>query len=99
DEAQKLIDNNIAEVEAMKNVAGSEDFKKVTLEYFKFEKAMVQKYFVPFKTMNAQTTNAEISEAGKKLTEAVKEEDFYLDKARKAQEEYAQKNGLTVEPE
>lgn len=99
EEAQKLIDDNITKVEAMENVAGSEEFKKVTLEYFKFEKDMVQKYFMPFKKMNAATTEEEIKQAATNLMNAVKEEEAYLVRARKAQEEYAEKNGLAIEPE
>ena len=99
DEMVVVVNDGIAKLNAMENVSGSEELKEQALNYFKFEKTLIDKAFVPFKSMNATTSDEEIKTATDNLMTAAKDENNYLEKVRLAQNEYAKKNGFTIKPQ
>jgi hypothetical protein len=96
EELQKITTDDLAEISAMDNVAGSENLKSVSLDYFKYEKKLIEEGLVPFKSMNSSTTPDAINAATQKLMTAANDEQSYLEKVQAAQDEYGKKNGFSI---
>lgn len=94
---QQFTDRNIATVIAMKDVAGSEQFRADMIGFLRFEKKMIEDVFSRFEELNAQSSEGEVQAVLNQLTESSTEETRLLDVVRKSQAEFAKKNGFKIE--
>ena len=76
---------------------GAEELKNAMLGFLAFEKSMIDNAFAPLEKLNSTSTEAEVGEAIKKLSEEAKKEAEALKKVNTAQEKYGELNGFTLE--
>jgi hypothetical protein len=93
----KFIDQKTADLKSMENVAGSEELKTAMVDFMDYERELVSIYFVPFGKMNKDTPSEEVHTAVERMMEKVKEEEVYLRRLQDAQQDYATKNGFTID--
>lgn len=94
---QKYVNDKSDELQKMDNVNGSESLVNSMKDFMRYEKELIGQTFVPFTTFNANTSDAEIQTAVQNLITKSKEEEAYLNKVRKEQQAYADKNGFKIE--
>jgi hypothetical protein len=98
-ELEKLIDQKIKEVNGVKDIGGSSEFRQSILSFLKFEKILVQQAFVPFEKLSKTATQEEIDKCTANMNELAKKEAAELDRIRVTQEQYAKSNGFTIQKE
>jgi hypothetical protein len=96
---EKLIVQKIIEVDGVRDIGGSEEFRKAILSFLKYEKDLVEKAFVPFEKLPKTATQADIDRLTANLNDLAKKEADELSKIRITQEEYAKNNGFTIQKE
>ncbi len=94
---QGYCDKKIGELKAMKDVSGSEEFRKAVIGYLEFEKQLIQRGFVPLEKLSANSSDSDIEKAIKSLMDEAASEETYLLKVHEAQDRYAKKNNFTIE--
>jgi hypothetical protein len=96
---EKFVDYKYAELNALKNIGGSEKLKAAMLEFLIFEKKMIKEQFIPLEKLDKNTPDAAKQTAIATLVDASKSEEAVLAKVREEQNAYAKKNGFTIESE
>jgi hypothetical protein len=96
---EKFIDNKLALLGKMKDSFGSENLRLATMDFLAFEKKLIVEAFIPLEKLNKNSTNEEIQKAMKNLTETAARETAEIVRVNNAQEEFAKKNGFTIEKE
>lgn len=96
-ELSSYIDEQIAIFKTPEQVGGSETYLKAVLDFFKYEKTLVENYFGPFESLNASSEDKVQTCRGNLTAEAAKEKDYTaaLNSARTA---YAAKNNFSIAP-
>jgi hypothetical protein len=94
---ETFIERKIAELKKLKDINGSEKFRLAMLDFLNFENKMMKEAFRPFEKLNKASSEEDIKKAIAGLTELAKNEDTELQKVNKAQQDYAVKNGFTIE--
>lgn len=88
----------IARLTAMKNVAGSEEFKNAELNYLHFELESVNTAFKSFEDLTTNVTQEELDARNAQMTEIGKKENELLKHLREMQAAYAKKNNFNINP-
>ena len=96
---EKFIDQKLALLGKMKDSFGSENLRLTTMDFLAFEKKLITEAFIPLEKLNKNSTQEEIKKAMNNLTETAAKETAELTRVNKAQEEFAEKNGFTIEKE
>lgn len=91
-----FIDAKIKEASAVKNVSGSEEYTKSVIDLLNLEKKIVTDAFIPISKLNRSTPPAQLAAAFTNMQNIVKEEQGAIGKIKKAQEDFAKKNGFVV---
>lgn len=91
-----FLDKQIKHVENMKDVGGSEEYRKAELDFLKYERDMVASAFMPFEKFNASSTNEEIQAVLAKLTPISDAEVERMNKITELQVKYAEKNNFKL---
>lgn len=94
-EFQSYLEKQIEVVREMKDVAGSEDFKRKMLDYLNYQKQMVLEGLMPFEK-NQNLTEEERSNLQKKFEEMISKEQQLLINLKSAQTEFSRKNNFKV---
>jgi len=94
---QTFIDGKIKELSSFKDIGGSGDLRKATLELLSYEKTMVTDGCMPYEKLTATSTKDDIDALNKNLITLAGKEGEYLEKMRKAQKDYAEKNNFKIE--
>lgn len=94
---QDFISRKQEEVKNMKDIGESAGLRKAMLEFLDFEAKMMREAFMPLEKLNASSTKDEIKKAIDDLIAMAANEKTNLEKVNVAQEEYAKKNGFTIE--
>lgn len=94
---EKLMQKRLAEVKALKDTAGSEEFRKSIISFLNFEKTMIHKGFKPFEAFTKDTKKDDFEKAMANLHSYAARETAELDKIRKLQKAYAAKNHFKVD--
>jgi hypothetical protein len=95
----KYINGKQQELKTMKDMAGSEKFRLAMLDFLAFEEKMMVEAFAPLEKLNKTSTDADVKKALNSLVALAANENAELKKVNDAQNEFAQKNGFTVEKE
>ena len=93
---EHYLDEKLAELNAMQDVSGSQDFRLAMIHFMKMEKNMLSNAFKGIEALNPKSTNAQIQNAINNLTNESKKEDAELKKIRDIQNEYARKNRFKI---
>lgn len=93
---EHYIDRKSTEIQAIENVAGSEQFKAAFLDLLVHEKQSARESIARIEQLNASSTAEEVQDALNQLVEKSKTGDNYLEKVKDAQKGYAQKNGFEI---
>ena len=96
---QHFIDMKGKEITGMKDIGGSEKLRAAMLEFLAYERRTITTSFLPFEKFDSTTTQAAIDKAIAGLQSLADSENAALKKVSVAQEEYAKKNGFTIEAE
>ena len=95
-EVNTVIDNKIKEASALKDIAGSEAYTKSVRDLLNIEKKIVNQAFVPISKMNRNTPQDQLQAAFTNMQEIIREEQGAISNIKKAQEEFAKKNGFKI---
>jgi hypothetical protein len=87
------------ELKTMKDIGGSEKFRLAMIDFLTFEEKMMKEAFAPLEKLNKTSTDEQIKTALESLMKLADNENAELKKVNVAQNEYAVKNGFTVEKE
>ena len=92
---EKLIQNKIDEIEAMKAPDAKEaaNFKTASISYFKFMKSVYTKY----KEIGMATSDEEKQQLVQEMQELVKDKDKVISDMQASQKKFASENGFKVE--
>ena len=93
----EFIDRKTNELKTMKDIRGSDKFRLAMLDFLAFESKMMKEAFAPIEKLNKTSTQDQIKTAINNLMELAAQEDSHLVKVNEAQNEYASKNGFTIE--
>lgn len=88
----KFLDGKIEEMDNMKDVGGSEEFRKEEVEFLKYERGMVDQAFMPFEKFNANTTMDEIQTLANSLVSVSTTENEKMNQLKVLQQQYSDKN-------
>jgi len=94
-----FITHKQTELQKMKDIGGSEEFRLAMLDFLAFENKMIKEAFVTFENLNNKSTDEEVKKTLDQLTELAKNENAVLQKVNAAQLKFAEKNGFTIEAE
>ncbi len=92
EDVDSYLDRKIAEVTDIKDVAGSEAYRKEELSFLEYERNLVAKAFVPFESLPPTVTQDEITTMIANLGPVTNAEVDNINKVLKLQKEYAEKN-------
>lgn len=95
DSSMAVIDAQLAKLKDMKAPSGGEDFKEAAIKAFESYKVIFEKGAAAA-TFTDSTSQEELNKYISDFTAAVKESDALEDAARKAQKEFAEKNGIRI---
>lgn len=90
----QYIDRKVVEVQQMPNIGGSEKLQQAELEYLKFERTIVNKYFSVFEQMDSTTTLEAIENAYLQVMQQGQKEQQLQQDMQKLRDEYADKNNI-----
>jgi len=93
---ESTCDRFAKELATAKDIGGSTDFKNAMIEFMHFEKNLITNCFKPFEDLSPSSTLEQKTKLQTKLQTDSKEEDQKLDKIRKIQKIYADKNGFVI---
>jgi hypothetical protein len=96
---QQFITVKLQELKTMKDIGGSEKFRLAMIDFLTFEDKMMKEAFAPLEKLSKTSTDEQIKTALNSLITLAGSEDAELKKVNVAQNEYAAKNGFTVEKE
>ena len=92
-----FIERKTSELKAMKDIKGSDKFRLAMLDFLAFESKMMKEAFAPIEKLSKTSTQDQIKTAINNLMELAAQEDSHLVKVNEAQDEYAAKNGFTIQ--
>ena len=96
-ELSDFLDAKTIEVQGMKDVAGSEEFKESMVKFLKIDKQIADENLTPFTQMKAETSAEEFHTATQALVDGANAEAPYLAKLQTAQRAYAKKNRFKIQ--
>lgn len=94
---EKFIDSKQQELKKMKDYWGSEKLRLAFLDFLAYEKTLIEQAFAPLEKLNKSSTAEEINAGLTKVTQLAEKENIENRKIGTAQEEFATKNGFTIE--
>lgn len=94
---ESSIDKYVKDLSNQKDIGGSEDFRKAMIEFLHFERNLITNCFKPFEALTASSTQQDKDKLQAKLELDSKDEDAKLEKIRKVQNDYADKNGFVIQ--
>lgn len=86
------LDEKIAYVNDLKDVGGSEEYRKEEIAFLKYERNLVDQAFMPFEKLGADATMEQIQQQVSALTPITSMEVENINKVYAKQKEYAEKN-------
>lgn len=92
--AVDYLDVQVAELSAMKDVKDSRELRVALMDFFKFEKGLINGSFMQIEKLNPASTQKEIEEAFARLEDASQKEEPYITRLTEAQGMYAKNNGF-----
>ncbi len=93
------LDEDITLLSNMKDVGGSEEFRKAMINFFYYEKELIRTSFIPFESLTSASTDDDITTLHNNLITNAQNEDAEVGKIKKLQDDYAKKNGFTITPD
>lgn len=93
------IERRKKELKNLKDIAGSEEFRKLMIEFLDFETTLITSTFMALEKVDKNTTEEALQAAIKKITDGSEKENEFLNKVRIVQTAYAAKNGFSIEEE
>ncbi len=92
-----FIDKKKKEIMALPDIGGSEDFRMAMLDFLVFEAQMIKEAFGPLEKFNSSSSDDAIKAAIDNLQKLAEGENARVKRIHETQNEYAAKNGFTIE--
>lgn len=86
------LDEKIAYIEGLKDVGGSEDYRKEEIAFLKYERDLVDQAFVPFEKLGPDASMEQVQQQVSALTPITSKEVENINKVYAKQKAYAEKN-------
>lgn len=93
---QAFIENSIEHVHQMENVGGSDEFRRVELEYLQFERDTIMPKMMQFESLDSTATEKQINDTYQSLVSCARQEQEQLKQIRTVQKAYADKNKIEL---
>lgn len=96
-EMEDFANQSISDLENLRDIGGSYELRMAMISFLKYEKDLITNAFIPFESLNSESSQEEIDAALAKLTTLSEQETGELEKVNAAQERYARANGFMLE--
>jgi hypothetical protein len=91
----QFLDEKIAYIEELKDVGGSEEYRKEEIAFLKYERSLVDQAFVPFEKLGPDATMEQVQQQVAALTPITSKEVENINKVYAKQKVFAEKNKFT----
>jgi hypothetical protein len=93
---EKFLEEKLAELKKTQDVSGSHNFRMAMIHFMELDKTVLNSGLKGIEKLNTHSSDAQIKNAVKNLTEQSKKEDAELKKIIALQTAYAHQNGFTI---